>query len=264
MTTQSIAQTRFLAPLQQFPLTGECIGRFALTLVDATFLQGLLPPDLELAPNKFAKPGLHPLMFMFDDVTLRMNTNLARIKKEYPIAFKLRYNEFIAMLPYVRFKKGRLEDNVSYCFLPVLYLDDWIAVIGGRVFYEFNKFYSTFDINANRYEVIDYPFGNPLLVSSHTLHGPPVPGSSVPNFVEITPILELPTIEYGRLGYVSSIYVVEYKGQNITPSSLDFTNHSSVYLPNGSLSIPSITQSVMGCFDMTYKWKLSFIKFHPI
>ena len=95
------------------------------------------------------------------------------------------------------------------------------------------------------------------------MDGDPVPGSSVPNFVSITPILDLPVIEYGRIGYASSIYKVEYQNQVIMPSSINFSNQSSEYLPPGSLTVPSIRENVMGCFDMTYNWKLSFIKFIP-
>jgi hypothetical protein len=270
MTDQQISQVYLPSQGNIFPLEGECDGRFALTLVNAGFLQRLLPPDLELASNPFSQQGRHPLMLMFDKVTLRMNDNLERIAAEYQLKatehqlnLELNYNEFIAMLPYVRFKEDTsLADGIDYCFLPVLYLDSLLAVIGGRIFWEFNKRLSRFAIDPTTYQVKSW-LGTVLLSSTGTMDGDPIPGSSVPNFVAITPILDLPVIEYGKVGYVSSIYKVEYQNQVIRPSSIHFSNRSSEYLPAGSLDVPSIRQNVMGCFDMTYNWKLSFIKFHP-
>jgi len=270
MTNQQISPSYLPSQETIFALEGECDGRFALTLVDARFLQRLLPPDLELAPNPFSQGDRHPLMLMFDKVTLRLNDNLERIVAEYQLKatehqlrLELNYNEFIVMLPYVQFKKGTgLTDGILYCYLPVLYLDSLLAVIGGRIFWEFNKRMSRFAINSSTYEVRPL-LGSLLLRSTGMMDGDPVPGSSVPNFVSITPILDLPVIEYGRIGYVSSIYKVEYQNQAIMPSSINFSNESSEYLPPGSLTVPSIRENVMGCFDMTYNWKLSLIKFIP-
>jgi len=263
MIDQQIAQAHLSSQRDRFPLSGVCDGRFALTLVDAVFLQRLLPPELELAPNEYSQPGRHPLMLMFDKVTLRANTNLERIAALYHLRLELNYNEFIVMLPYVQFKDSRYGDEIPYCFLPVLYLDDPLAVIGGRVFWEFNKLLTSFAIGASTYEVKDILTSDILLSSTGTMDGDPVPGNDVPNFVAITPILDLPVVEYGRLGYVSSIYKVEYQNQIIRPSSIRFSNQSSIYLPPGSLAIPSIRENVLGCFDMIYNWKLSFIKFIP-
>ncbi len=90
---------------------------------------------------------------------------------------------------------------------------------------------------------------------------PPVIGTSLSNFEAITPILELPVLEYGVVGYITSIYKVEYENQYISPFGLEFTNHSSKFMPEGSFKSLPIDTSVMGCFIMEYNWSLSYAKF---
>jgi hypothetical protein len=89
----------------------------------------------------------------------------------------------------------------------------------------------------------------------------PVLGSSISNFQSITPILNLPVLEYGALGYVTSIYKVNYQNAYIMPYELELTNHSSPYLPKTSISSPSIIEQPMGSFNMHYEWSLTYAKF---
>jgi hypothetical protein len=243
------------------PLFGKCDGRFALTILDAQFLQSLLPPDLELAPQPYAPEGSHPLLLMFNDTWLQSNDELERITKEYHIGLNLHYNEFIVMLPYVQFKDKNYNEDAPYCFLPVLYLDSLLAVLGGRVFWEFNKELARFITVGTEFNVLHELTGNPLFYSTFNVTGRPVPGSSVSNFNAITPILQLPVLEYGIYGYVSSVYTVGFENQLITASSLSLINQSCQYLPLKTLTIPGIDQNPMGCFYMSYNWSLSFIKF---
>lgn len=243
------------------PLYGKCDGHFALTTVPSAFAQSLLPPDLELAPQQYAPAGYHPIMLMFNNTWLHSNEDLERITKEYHLQLNLHYNEFIVMLPFAQFKDPNHDQDGPYCFLPVLYLDSILAVLGGRIFWEFNKEMARFDIAGNQYNVMHELTNTALFSSEITISGPPVIDNSVPNFNAITPILDLPVLEYGIYGYVSSVYTVAYKNAIITPATLQLTNHSCKYLPPGLLDIPSIEQNEMGCFNLQYNWTLSFIKF---
>jgi hypothetical protein len=244
------------------PLFGTCNGHLAFTTVDATFLQGLLPPDIELAPQTYAPEGLHPLLLMFNDTWLQSNPNLERIAKEYNLELKLHYNEFIVMLPYVQFKDAQYNDDGPWCFLPVLYLDSLLAVLGGRIFWEFNKELARFDTLGGIFNVNSEITNSPLFSTAFGLMaGQPVVGSTQPNYVDIMPILKLPVLEYGGYGYVTSVYSINYETAVITPQGTNVTNHSSKYLPPGILQIPAITQNPMGCFNMNYDWSLSYFKF---
>jgi hypothetical protein len=249
--------------LQRYPLKGHCWGRFALGSFPALELQNLLPDDLELAPQSYTPKDQHPLLFMFNNTWLYPNPYLINLVEDYNTKFNLNYFEFIAMLPYVQFKDNK-EANAEgpYCFLPVLYLNNELAVWGGRVFWEFNKILTGFTVMANgNYTATDMNTGSVILSGESTLQGPRRPGNSYDNFIKILPILHLPVIEHGPYGYVSSIYQIHLVGVSITPADIGVVNLQSNFFPRGLFNIPSIAQNLLGAFHMNYKWKLSYIKF---
>src|SRR5688572_230646 len=100
----------------KFPLYGQCKSKFAFTTVEASFVQSLLPDELELAPQQYAPEGYHPLLLMFNDTYLESNEEMNRIAKEYHLQLDLHYNEFIVMLPYVQFKAPTPGAEGPYCF----------------------------------------------------------------------------------------------------------------------------------------------------
>jgi len=243
------------------PLYGNCEGRFAFTTITSEFAQSLLPKDLELAPQDYAPAGNHPLLLMYNDTWLHANPFLEKQAKKHKLDFTLHYNEFIVMLPYVQFKEDKYNEDAPFCFLPVLYLDSPLAVAGGRVFWDFNKELAKFKTKGQVYEIRHELSKTLFLTSEFTLsEGAPVIGTSLSNFQSIEPILRLPVIEYGHIGYVTSIYKVEYENQYISPYSQRFTNHSSKFMPPGSFESKSILSRPMGCFIMNYNWSLSYAK----
>jgi hypothetical protein len=245
----------------KFPLFGHCNARFAFTTVEAGFAQSLLPDELELAPQSYAPAGFHPLLLMFNDTYLQSNDEMNRISKEFHLQMNLHYNEFIVMLPYVQFKSPVPGAEGPFCFLPVLYLDSILAVLGGRIFWEFNKHLARFDVTPTAFNVSSEITDSSLFSTTFLIEGDPVVDNDLANFNAITPILNLPVIEYGVYGYVSSIYSVAYQNVVITPLSLELVNHSCIYLPAGPISVPGIQSSPMGCFAMSYDWTLTYIRF---
>ena len=243
------------------PLYGKCDGRFALISSSSSFAENLLPKDLELAPQNYTSQGSHPLLLMYNDTWLHSNPFLEKSAKKHNLDLNLHYNEFIVMLPFVQFKDSKYNEDAPFCFLPVLYLDSWLAVLGGRVFWEFNKELARFKTKGSTYEIHHEVFNRLYLTSQFSnSQAPPVIGSSLSNFEAITPILQLPVIEYGKMGYITSIYKVEYENQYISPFSLSGTNYDSPYLPKGNFQSPSIETDVMGSFSLQYNWSLSYAK----
>jgi Acetoacetate decarboxylase (ADC) len=240
-------------------LYGTVEGRFAFLQAEVQFLQALLPPDLELAPQQYTPAGYHPLLLMFNKTQLHTNDNLERIAKEYNLGLNLNYNEFIVMLPYVQFKDASYNKDAPYCFLPVLYLDSLLAVLGGRVFWEFNKELARFTTDGVEYRVASELTDTTLFYSTTYMSGVPVLDQQLGNFNAIAPILSLPVIEHGPYGYVSSIYSVAYQNQYITPGSIQIVNQSCKYFPSGALNIPSIETQQLGCFNLNYDWSLTYI-----
>src|SRR5918993_369269 len=153
-----------LAAYQQFPLEGSCKGRFAFGSVSAAFAQSLLPAELELSPQSFAPAGQHPLLLMFNDTHLNSNPNVEKhILGGILPELKLHYYEFIVMLPYVQFSDPNYNAKGPYCYLPVLYLDSYAAVAGGRLFWEFNKEMADFTVDDSSYTVTARSTGKAML-----------------------------------------------------------------------------------------------------
>lgn len=257
----NIGDQQRLELLQKYPLEGHCEGRFAFCSVASAFLQSLLPDDLVLAPQPYTPAGEHPLLLMFNNTLLKTNPNLERISMEQNVAFTLKYYEFIVMLPYVQFKDARYNSKAPYCYLPILYLDSILAVMGGRIFWEFNKEMAGFVVSPSDFFVMEESTSNTLLSGVTQIMGFLQPDKSVPNFQKITNILRLPVIEHGPYGYVSSIYKIAYEDIDIAAAGLDYNNLSCQYMPAGLISSPAITQNPLGAFHMDYDWKLSYIEF---
>lgn len=242
-------------------LFGTSKSTFAFTQVESTFLESLLPNGLELAPQTYTPEVTHPLLLMFNRVELQSNMKIERIAREFNLGIELNYNEFIVMLPYVQFKDKKYNKDGPFCFLPRLLLDSLLAVLGGRIFWEFNKDLARFKVNENNYTVSSEILNSKYFDTIVTTDNGPVLDSELPNFKSIEPILNLPVIEHGIYGYVTSFYEVEYQNQMITPCEMRLSNESFKYLPKGLISSPSILQSPLGCFNLNYNWTLTYAKF---
>jgi hypothetical protein len=255
------ADEQRLALLQKYPLEGHCLGRFAFCSVASGFLQSLLPDDLVLAPQQYTQSGQHPLLIMFNNTWLKQNPNLERIATESNVALDLNYFEYIVMLPYVQFKEPQYNGKGPYCYLPILYLNSLLAVIGGRIFWEFNKQMAGFSVKPLVFFLTGLNNGTLLLSGATPIMGILQPNTSIPNFQSITPILQLPVIEHGPYGYVSSIYKIYFEDIDIAPAALELSNSDCQFMPPGMISSPAITQNPLGSFHMDYDWKLSYIEF---
>src|SRR5688572_12167263 len=247
--TATIDDHQRLAALQQFPLEGSCKGRFAFGSVPADFAQSLLPSELVLAHQNYAPAGQHPLLIMFNDTHLNSNPNVEKhILGGILPEMKLHYYEFIVMLPYVQFSDTRYQSKGPYCYLPVLYLDSYAAVAGGRLFYEFNKEMADFTVDDNSYTVISRSTGKAMLSATTGIMSVMEPDRSVQGFGDISPMLVLPVIEHGPYGYVSSVYKIDFENIDIAPAGLELLNETSAYLPKGTFSSPSILEQPLGAF----------------
>jgi hypothetical protein len=200
-------------------------------------------------------------MLMYNYTHLHSTDHLVQVATQHNLELKLDYNEFILMLPYVQFKDTSAEPDTIFCFLPVLYLDSILAVLGGRIFWEFNKELARFNVTQSNFlissEILDEAYFNSTFLQA----GGSVPAQSIQNFEAIIPILNLPVVEFGPEGYVTSFYKMDYENANLTPSTASVLNSSSKYLPGkASIFSESIEENVLGAFNMNYDWELSWAK----
>lgn len=260
ISLQESQETR-LSNLTAYPLSGSCQGRFALHLVPSDFLSSLLPPGLILAQQPYAPEGFHPLMLMFNLTHLHSNIKLPELAQKAGLGLNLTYNEFIVMLPFVRLNRHINDPQTNFCYLPVLYLDSLLAVMGGRVFWEFNKIPAHFYLDDNRSitiksEVLDETY----FTAAFSPPEKSSPARDNPNFIALEPILNLPVIEFGLEGYVTSVYRIAYEQAVIQPCTTSVDNIRCEYFPKGKMDIPSLYENVMGAFYMNYDWDLTWAK----
>lgn len=261
MHTKNLNKTSTIEKFSCNPLEGTALCDFALFTLPKDFLTSLLPEELELAPQPFDVPaGQHPVFIMGNDTDLHFNLFLEKVAQEQNIIPDLKYDEFLCSIPYVQFKnKPLLGSKGPYIFMPVLYLNNHIAVWGGRVFYEFNKEFMS--IQKTDDTLIIENEGTLVLQENFGKTGAPAPAQSFPNFNTLSAIFELPTIEFGPYGYVKSKYTMDYKNSEVQPGQIEINNSTSPYLPLGSFTVPDITTSVFGAFRFPYQWSLSYISF---
>lgn len=243
------------------PLVGSALCDFALFTMSSEFLTSLLPEELELATSPFdVLKGMHPVFVMANDTDLRFNLFLEKAVQKQDLSPELHYEEFIFSIPYVQFKqKPRIGSQGPYIFLPVLYLNSIIAVIGGRIFYEFNKNLTSIVRSSNTMDISLLTL--PLVNESFKQVGSSGKANTFPNFNTLSPIFALPTVEFGPYGYVESMYTVAYENVDIQPGNVEIDNKGSKYMPKGVFAIPDITTSVFGAFRFEYNWSLSYAKF---
>lgn len=245
--------------LKEGPLSGNCHCDFAVLSFKKDFIQNLLPDKLIPSEHPLPIPAEeHPVFIMFNKTFLQSNTPWAI----GDFRLRLRYHEFIIGIPYVEFKNSPTNhENGPFIFLPVLYLNSLPAVIGGRIFYEFNKLMKRINVGEINFKVNSFFFNNTILKGQINKDGISVPGEILPNFNTITPIFNLPVVEHGIYGYVTSDYNISYENAIIQPSSIKISNISCPYMPVQNFNIPSIQESFAGAFQFNYDWSLSFIKF---
>lgn len=234
-------------------LYGKCNSVMAFVPIEKTFAQSLLPNGLELADQSLTDPDHHVALLHFN----RTHLNFAWLP---PVA-QLNYHEFIFLLPYVKRSDPQSADPTVYSFVPVLYLDSFLAIWGGRWMWEFNKLPAHFEVTDTRTHIASPLLRTPMLHAVSEKAGPVTPNQSLPNFNAITPMLKMPFIMNGLLGLVTATYRFHYEGLSIQPTRVEATNVSSPYLPQRSFSVPPISEATFGAFQMDYKWDLSFIRF---
>jgi hypothetical protein len=111
-------------------------------------VKAMLRPDLELAPQQLTPPSTHPVIFGFgrhSDVHL---IHLERLWNQG-------YLEQFVGVPFTRLKAGLLRgpNQANFYFLPRLFLDRYIPVLGGVLWWGLPKRLSKVSTDDRRYQV---------------------------------------------------------------------------------------------------------------
>jgi hypothetical protein len=119
----------------------------------------MLPPGLVLGPypsDLNIDSDCHPVVLCFNDV-FRAHLSVPSLIPN------LTYHEFHIGVPYTYLSSGTLQEgtNGPYYFMPRLYLDRWLPIIGGVSFWGLAKEPARIHVTENSYRVTSLS-GQPL------------------------------------------------------------------------------------------------------
>lgn len=140
-----------LRPPLAVQLEGECMMRIRIIALPKERVRQMLPPGLALGPyppEMNIDPGSHPVLLCFNDVF--------RLQLSCPSLIpSLTYHEFQIGIPYIYLSSGPPQEGVNgpYYFMPRLYLDRWLPIIGGVTFWGFAKQPASIRVTENSYVV---------------------------------------------------------------------------------------------------------------
>lgn len=182
-------------PYSYVRLQGTGLTRGVTMVLSTAEVRELLPQGLELGEQDLTPPGTHPVILLFHDmfrVHMSIPTPLPNMTyREHSIGVPFAYvaHDFV----------GSLNPG-PYYFMPKLHLDDFWAVLGGRLYWGLAKHLARFSVDGSNYEVMERD-GEPI-TSLHTTDAPgayaPVVGHA--GFAPIRAALDQPIISMAPLG----------------------------------------------------------------
>jgi hypothetical protein len=137
-----------LAAPYLFGFIGNGVTRCVVLALPSRKVRALLPDGLELLEQNVTPPGTHPLIFLFH--------GFSECQFSFPTLLRsMNFHEQTAGIPFtrVRHSEGPYAGPGPYYFMPKLYLDDILVMLGGIFWWGFSKELASVDSGANRYAV---------------------------------------------------------------------------------------------------------------
>lgn len=131
-----------------FGFIGNGITRCVALALPLRKVRALLPDGLELLEQNVTPPGTHPLVFLFH--------GFSECQFSFPTLFRsMNFHEQTAGIPFTRVRnsQGPYAGPGPYYFMPKLYLDDILVMLGGIYWWGFSKELASVHVSGNRYAV---------------------------------------------------------------------------------------------------------------
>ncbi len=220
-------------------------------------IDALLPPllrrcDMDAGRNGDRQPVLlpdtHPVLL---PLAHNYQTRLAG----FPI-FDMNYLEFSVVIPWVR----RLDDPQPLTYIPILYLNAWMPILVGRLFYGFPKRHANISVREGHYRAT-LPAGTPLLSADLTATGTQHPPSTYPHFAPIRTMLGFPIMTqlFGCITVCSTMRWELETVATVQPLHGTLELHETFLpgRPHLEFVVSGIDEAPMGAFELRTQWTLS-------
>jgi acetoacetate decarboxylase len=137
-----------LNPFAAINLNGDGTMRGVTLALAADCVRNFLPAGLELGPQDVTPSGTHPVILFFHD--------MFRAQMSIPTLLpNMTYHEHSVGVPFSYLSSSSITPGIPgpYYFMPKLFLDNFLATIGGLLFWGFPKEMASVTVMAERYTV---------------------------------------------------------------------------------------------------------------
>ena len=233
---------------------GQYDTRVVVQAVDEAIVEGMLPDELELAPQSVTGDGKHPLMMLFG--------RQSGVRPDFmPEAVGMNYDEFIVVLPFVQWRaECKKKYRGPFAFMPRLYLDELFPTLLGW-WYAYPKELARMS-SGDHYSVDSLVFDRPILRGAFVPYGPTQSPDDFPNFERLRPIFEIPLV--GKLDLNPSPYRcshMTFELERATAQACEATvDIMSPFLPGlvpGVYRTAGLDVEPLGAFLLDVPWRLT-------
>jgi hypothetical protein len=136
-----------LNPFSAVRLKGNSTMRGVIVPLPTEQVRNFLPAGLELGDQTVTSPKTHPVMYFFNDI-FRAHISIPTLIPN------MTYHEHQIGVPFTYLSDGPVTSRSGpYYFMPKLYLDNLLAIVGGIAGWGFAKEMASFSVDANHYIV---------------------------------------------------------------------------------------------------------------
>jgi len=239
-------------------MEGGYVSSFFVASWPTSVVQSLLPAGVELAPQTVAPPGEHPVFFGFGK---QENATLTYFR--WLPFFPLNYLELLVGIPAVRRKSfGICPYDEPYMYIARLYLNRFIPVLGGVLFWGFPKMLARMQRTPTHYAVETLKGGTPLISLDSTPTGPFIPALNNQSFAFLGGLLGQRLLQKSLEGHgplLSATMTWRLANAELRPLDAKMTISESFLpgLPTGSFTSTGIDVNPLGAFELRTRWRLS-------
>lgn len=227
---------------------------FAIIPFDDAVLTGMLPGELELAPQTMTPPGTHPLVFLFG--------KHFDVRPNFIPFGGLTYLEYICAIPFVQWRNASHDYKGPFAYMPRMFLDELFPTLLGYM-YAYPKVMARMSGNPptdSLYDVRSLLQDEALIQGTFNTFGPQLPPVDFPNFAHVREVFEMPFIGKYEIGpYVCSKLTFKLDQAIIQPATanIEVAREFVDGLLPGSFIRPSIDADPLGSFYMAVPWELT-------
>ena len=239
-------------PLTPLFLMGKMDGWFRFHEIPEADAAAMLPKGMHLAPQTLTPAGTHP-------VTMLNNHQM-----------KVRISALPGLLGFPSYMESIVAiNNVvmegvqgTFSYLPILYLDNWGAMISGRVFYNLAKTTGKIEMSNDHYAVRNDK-GGAVWSARYAQQDVARPIADFAEFGRIQTLLEEPIVTPGRLNtwqYMAFDFGLSAGYAAPVSAEIEVSEGNGSGIPAGTLTAPALGSqhgTLPGAFRLWCNWTLS-------